>query len=196
MERIPHAPPLPCHPERSGERDVSRGVERVLRASVPVTNSFAVFGTAHRSVQDPSTDARDDKDGFCFQRSFDSLCSLRMTGRSVAGQRHFAGEALVLLLPSPFLRGKGDRLRWMRVVVSLSPAPLFRHCVTPSPQGEGKGRKRIAQACRGAFFRPAFFEIRLPFALRYAILKMAHNFIKFSTHRGTIRHFVSLFLDV
>ena len=34
MERIPHAPPLPCHPERSGERDVSRGVERVLRASV------------------------------------------------------------------------------------------------------------------------------------------------------------------
>ena len=54
MERIPHAPPLPCHPERSGERDVSRGVERVLHASVPVTNFFAVFGTAHRSLQDPS----------------------------------------------------------------------------------------------------------------------------------------------
>ena len=38
--------------------------------------SRSVFGTAYRSIQDPSTDARDDKDGFCFQRSFDSrgLC--------------------------------------------------------------------------------------------------------------------------
>ena len=45
--------------------------------------SRSVFGTAYRSIQDPSTDARDDKDGFCFQRSFDSrgLCPrlLRMT---------------------------------------------------------------------------------------------------------------------
>ena len=41
-------------------------------------------------------------------------------------------------LPSPFLRGKGDRLRWMRDVISLFPSPLFRHFVTPSPEGEGK----------------------------------------------------------
>ena len=61
--------------------NASRAVERVLRASAPATNSFAVFGTALRSIQDPSTDARDDKDGFCFQRSFGSLHSLRMTGR-------------------------------------------------------------------------------------------------------------------
>ena len=39
----------------------------------------AVFGTTPRSVQDPSTDARDDKESICFQRSFDSLRSLRMT---------------------------------------------------------------------------------------------------------------------
>ena len=41
-------------------------------------------------------------------------------------------------LPSPFLRGKGDRLRWMRDVIPLFPSPLFRHFVTPSPEGEGK----------------------------------------------------------
>ena len=61
--------------------NASREVEWVLRVSAPATNSFAVFGTALRSIQDPSTDARDDKDGFCFQRSFGSLRSLRMTGR-------------------------------------------------------------------------------------------------------------------
>ena len=33
---------------------------------------FAVFGTALLSLQDPSTDARDDRDAFCFQRSFDA----------------------------------------------------------------------------------------------------------------------------
>ena len=33
-------PPPPCHPERSGELHVSRAVERVLRASALVTNSF------------------------------------------------------------------------------------------------------------------------------------------------------------
>ena len=43
-----------CHPERSGERNVSRAVEWVLRASALVTNAFTVFGTAYRSVQDPS----------------------------------------------------------------------------------------------------------------------------------------------
>ena len=36
----------------------------ILRVSAPVTSSFAVFGTNNRSRQDPSTDARDDKDGF------------------------------------------------------------------------------------------------------------------------------------
>ena len=45
----------PCHPERSGELHVSRAVERVLRASAPATNSFAVFGTAYYPSQDPST---------------------------------------------------------------------------------------------------------------------------------------------
>ena len=75
---------LLCHPERSGERHVSRAVERVLRGAYRKTNAFAVFGTARRSIQDPSTDARDDKDDFCFQRSFDCAsigAPLRMTER-------------------------------------------------------------------------------------------------------------------
>ena len=29
-------------------------------------------------------------------------------------------------------------MRWMRDVISLFPSPLFRHFVTPSPEGEGK----------------------------------------------------------
>lgn len=36
---------LLCHPERSGERHVSRAVERVLRGAYRKTNAFAVFGT-------------------------------------------------------------------------------------------------------------------------------------------------------
>ena len=56
----------------------------------------AVFGRARRSRQDPSARSlhslgRDDKDGFYFQRSFDSLRSLRMTGRDPA--RHAARDA-------------------------------------------------------------------------------------------------------
>ena len=86
---------------------------------------------------------------FC-TRSFDSLCSLRMTGgvlsvisteqrewRNLARQR-CGYERFYFTLGFP-LRGKlaakpteeGRRL-------SRSPFPLFRHFVTPSPQGEGK----------------------------------------------------------
>ena len=51
---------------------------------------------------------------------------------------------------------------------------------------------RERAACRGAFSALPFFEIRLLFALRYAILKMAHNFTFFSNHGIRNRHFVSL----
>ena len=80
------APPLPKNLASlrfSGALFNSPPSGEILRGALRQTNSFAVFGTAYRSIQDPSTDARDDKDGFCFQRSFDSrgLCprSLRMT---------------------------------------------------------------------------------------------------------------------
>ena len=49
-----------------------------------------------------------------------------------------------------------------------------------------------ARLAAGRFSALPFFEIRLPFALRYAILKMAHNFTFFSNHGIRNRHFVSL----
>ena len=62
----------------------------------------AVFGRARRSRQDPSAWSlrslgRDDKDGFYFQRSFDSLRSLRMTGRDPA---HHAASRHSLSAPA------------------------------------------------------------------------------------------------
>ena len=79
----------------------------ILRGALRQTNSFAVFGTAYRSIQDPSTDARDDKDGFCFQRSFDSrgLCprSLRMTEERACSVgmtgRTFSDASIIYHLP-------------------------------------------------------------------------------------------------
>ena len=56
---------------------------QALRASFPLGGKPCVVPCSERllrSIQDPSTNARDDKDDFCFQRSFDLLRSLRMTG--------------------------------------------------------------------------------------------------------------------
>ena len=83
---------------------------------------FAVFGTALRSIQDPSTDARDDKDGFCFQRSFDARGLtprlLRMTYKES---------------PPPLAPRRALKMR----------APLFRHSPQAAhatfPQGGRQG---------------------------------------------------------
>ena len=52
---------------------------------------FTVFGTGNCSTQDPSTDARDDKDDFYFQRSFDACGFAALTQDDRAGG-HFVPQ--------------------------------------------------------------------------------------------------------
>ena len=93
----------------------------------------------YHSVQDPSTDARDDKEGFYFQRSFDSLRSLRMTRRerasSLRSLRMTGGRARAM--PAPALltpRGVTEKKR----------TPLLRRLRRHLPP-RGKARPLLFQ---------------------------------------------------
>ena len=152
-----YSAPLLCHPERSGELHVSRGVERVLRGAYRKTNAFAVFGTARRSIQDPSTDARDDKDDFCLQRSFDApFIGLPKSIEELFGKRsgRRCGQGGKRSAPSAMAPWR-DELRMtecglsprsapndrgasrMRRALSHCPMPLFRR-LRRHTEGEGK----------------------------------------------------------
>ena len=75
----------------------------ILRVSAPVTSSFAVFGTNNRSRQDPSTDARDDKDGF-----FSEILRLASLAQD---DKRGCGPPLPSAAPPPSTSGKGKEQR-------------------------------------------------------------------------------------
>ena len=110
------AAPHPVTLSGAASGNASRAVDRVLRASAPATNSFAVFGTAHYLSQDPST------------------WSLAPLAPSVGMTR------TIFIFRDPSVRAALPRLLRM---TERRRAPLFRPAYrrTPSPKGEGKNRR-------------------------------------------------------
>ena len=112
-----------CHPERSGERSREpRSRMGLARKRIGRLTLFAAFGTAFtfktRSLRlvarSTCSLGRDDRDGFCFQRSFDSLRSLRMT----------EGEMLRCARVEP-TRPQDDRKERAAFAIPFSPLPSF-----------------------------------------------------------------------
>ena len=137
---------------------------------------FAVFGTALRSIQDPSTDARDNKDHFSFQRSFGSHgCAVLSQDDRVKHfcqlKRIFANKILAQAKPrfcagAPNLRGsaRAGKVKAVRVLQWCAPksAPPRKTPAAPRCKRGQRGCHQIT-----AFRRRQLAEERVSLFLLY-----------------------------
>ena len=111
----------------------------------------------YHSRQDPSTDARDDKDSFCFQRSFGAraLCPrlLRMTGEIYFARSGCQGEPF--LTPSSILHSTFYILHFRRDLAF----PLGGRWHEPLAANDGRGVlaavRHVVHAARASRMRRA-----------------------------------------